>query len=182
MENSVTTFMDLTWYAVIFAAAAAIFFAAHVIAAHFRIVSGATSRVVALAVFAAVATGLLSGLLFGSCFSSPEVHALASITAPICFLGFCGVYMLIGPVTVDRSITLTILEALLAVQDQELAEDRLMGAVPFERIFGKRLIELESGGFIRRHRGSIKVCASGERMLRAYLRMGRLLNIELQKN
>jgi hypothetical protein len=177
-----TTLLDLAWYFLIVGIGGVMFIAAHILAARAGLVSGANGRLVMLALVVAAAAGAFSWFLLSARFSTAEVHALASVTAPVCFLGFCGIYMLIGPVTVDRSITLTILEALLAVQDQGLAEDRLISAVPFERIFGKRLIELESGGFIRRQRGSFKVCASGERVLRAYLRMGRLLNIELQKN
>jgi len=178
----VTILIDLTWYVVIIVAAGAIFATAHIVGAQLRLVSGATSKVVALAVAAAIVAGLLSWLLLGGRFSSSEVHALASLTAPLCFLGFCAAYLLVGPVTIDRSITLTILETLLRVGDGGLTESRLMSAVPFDRIFDKRLFELQRGRFIERTGENFRLTSGGGRILRAYLRVGRLLNVETQSN
>jgi len=105
---------------------------------------------------------------------------MASVTAPICFLGFCGIWVLLGPVTVDRSITLTILAALKAVDGRELSHDKLMAAVPFDRIYSKRMKELSGSGVIQLRPNGVKVTPKGERALRLYLWLGRLLNVELQ--
>ena len=106
-----------------------------------------------LAVVVGGITAVLSWWLAGGLFSSGAVHALASLTAPFAFLGFCGIYVLIGPVTVDRSITLSILSAFANSRTKGLSRVELQACVPFDRIFEKRLRELEMSGTLTTPRG-----------------------------
>lgn len=171
---------DLLWYGVVFLAAWIIYAVAYIGVAKLGAVRGVGGSTVLLGIVSAVLTGILAWIFLGDRFSSANVHLLASVTAPICFLGFCGIWVLLGPVTVDRSITLTILAALKAVETRELPSERLMAAVPFDRIYGKRLKELSGSGIIELHPSGVKVTPKGERALRLYLWLGRLLNVELQ--
>ncbi|HVA14961.1 MAG TPA: hypothetical protein VNF99_17070 [Stellaceae bacterium] len=171
---------DLLWYAAVFLATWVVYAVAYVGAARLGLVRGVGFGTVVLGVSTAALTGFLSWIFLVGRFSSVGAHVLASATAPLCFLGFCGIWILLGPVTIDRSITLTILSALKAVESRQLSNDRLMAAVPFDRIYGKRLKELSGSGVIELRANGVRVTPKGERVLRLYLWLGRLLNVELQ--
>ncbi len=171
---------DLLWYFLVFVAAWLIYGAMYIGGAKLGLVRDIGPVTVAVGVGAAILAGLFSWIYLGEQFSSPSVHFLASVSAPVCFLGFCGTWILLGPVTVDRSITLTILRALKAVEGKSLSDEQLMQAVPFDRIYGKRLKELSGSGVIDLHGNGVTITPKGARALRLYLWLGRLLNVELQ--
>jgi hypothetical protein len=170
---------DLAAFLAIFAFCWLLFIAGHAAAASFGLISGVDRRTVVLAVVAAVAAGALSWFFIGGWFSGPGVHALASVTAPFAFIGFCGIYVLIGPVTVDRSITLTILTALIASETRGLSRAELQTRVPFDRIFEKRMRELEKSGTLT-FVDEVKITPRGARILGLYVRLARILRVDFQ--
>ena len=171
---------DLFWYAAIFVVAWVIYAALHAGAAQLRVVQGVGNSTVALGVIGALFAGVLGWLFLAPRFSSPSAYELAVITAPICFLGYCGIWVLLGPVTVDRSITLTILRALYAINGQNLPNQRLRAAVPFDRIYEKRLRELTLSGVIEPGADDFRITPKGARALKLYFWLGRVLNVEMQ--
>lgn len=173
-------YQDLLWYLFVFLAAWVIYFIAYVGGARIGFIRGIGPSTVATGVGAALLAGILSWLYLADRFSSGSAHILACVTAPICFLGFCGIWVLLGPVTVDRSITLTILRALESVEGTAISNEHLISAVPFDRIYEKRLKELSNSGVIELHGNRVMVTPKGKRALRMYLWLGRLLNVALQ--
>ena len=182
MESRTTSviFPDLCWWGVVFAASWAIYFAIYLISAKLRWVENVDRRLVLIGNLSALAGGILSWLLLRSDFSSPAAFWMATVTAPITFLGFCGTFILLGPVTVDRSITLAILSALKSVEDRELPNSKLIEVVPFDRIYQKRLKELSKSGVIELKGNTVKVTRKGEFALRIFLLIGHLLNVKQQ--
>jgi hypothetical protein len=171
---------DLFWCAVVFVAAWVIYLVAYVVAAKFRWVKNVDQRLVIMANLSALAAGVLSWLFLGAHFSSPNAFWLATITAPIAFLGFCGIFILVGPANVDRSITFTILSAFKAVEDQDIPSAKLIETVPFDRIYHKRLRELSGAGVIELKANRVRITPLGDRALRFYRWLGHLLNVEPQ--
>jgi hypothetical protein len=171
--------MDLASFLLIFACCWVLFFASHALAAALGLVSGVGQRLVALAVVVAGIAAVLSWWLAGGLFSGSAVHALASLTAPFAYLGFCGIYFLIGPVTVDRSITLSILSAFANSGTKGLSRGQLQGCVPFDRIFEKRLRELEMSGTLTLGDG-VRVTERGERILGFYKWLARVFRVNFQ--
>lgn len=171
---------DVFWYSVVFVAAWLIFFVAYVVAARLRWVENVDGRLVVMGNLSALAAGVLSWVFLGGHFSSPNVFWLATISAPIAFLGFCGIFILVGPANVDRSITFSILMAFAALENRETPNEKLIEAVPFDRIFDKRLRELSAYGVIELESNRVRLTRSGERARRFYLWLGRLLNIQPQ--
>jgi hypothetical protein len=182
MENETypSIISDLLWWAAVFVMAWLIYFFAYLVAARLRWVSNIDLRLVVMGNLTALAAGVLSWLFLGEHFSSPNAFWLATITAPIAFLGFCGLFILLGPANVDRSITFTILTAFKAVEDQEMPNAKLIETVPFDRIYQKRLRELSRSGVIELTGNRVKIMPLGDRALRFYRWLGRLLNIEPQ--
>lgn len=171
---------DVFWYGVVFVLAWTVFFVGYIIAARLRWVSNVDGRLVVMGCLSALAAGLLSWLFLGGHFSSPGAFWLATITAPIAFLGFCGIFILVGPANVDRSITFSILMAFAALEGRETPTERLIEVVPFDRIFTKRLRELSTYGVVEVTANSVRLTRTGEGTRRLYLWLGRLLNIQPQ--
>ena len=182
MENDTypSIISDLLWWAAVFVAAWMIYFIVYLVAARLRWVENIDLRLVVMGNLSALAAGVLSWLFLGGNFSSPNAFWLATITAPIAFLGFCGLFILLGPANVDRSITFSILTAFKAVEDQEMPNAKLIETVPFDRIYQKRLQELSRSGVIKLTGNRVKIMPLGDRALRFYRWLGHLLNIEPQ--
>jgi hypothetical protein len=176
---TVTLLGDLAGFAGVFALSWGIYLAAHLLAASCRLIRGANYMTVGLATAAAIVAGAITSWSLEGWFSSPGVHALSSIAAPVTFLGYCGIYVLIGPVTVDRSISLSMLRALEASQHKKLKRNELQAEVPFDRIFEKRMRELELSGSIDT-RSDVKITQSGARIIRLYMRFARMFNVDFQ--
>ena len=156
------------------------FLVIYVVAAKLRWVANVDERLVILGNLSAIAAGALSWLFLEEHFSSYNVFWLATVAAPIAFLGFCGIFILIGPANVDRSITFSILRAVKSLEVDETANINLIDAVPFDRILHKRLRELSTHGVINLQSGHPRLTPFGDRTRRFYLWLGRLLNIQPQ--
>jgi len=170
---------DLAAFLLVFAVCWGFFLVSHVLCASLGIVRGVDRRTVALATLSACIVGILTWLWAGSLFSTVNVQALVSVVAPFSFLGFCGIYILIGPVTVDRSITLSILSALEASETKGLDRRQLQDCVPFDRIFEKRMRELERSGTLS-FGDQVMVTPRGARILRLYIWLGRMFRVDFQ--
>jgi len=171
---------DVVWYVAIFLSAWLIYVVAHVATAQIGLVNGAGISTVAVGVASAIGSGLFSGLFLQAHFSSPGVADLASFTAPVCFLGFWSIWLLLGPTGVDRSITVTILSAFKSLEGKSLTAEQLMEAMPFDRIYNKRLEEMVGVGVVELTGNGVRVTAKGTRILQAYRWLGRLLKVRAQ--
>jgi hypothetical protein len=157
-----------------------IFLVMYVAAAKLRLVANVDGRLVILGNLSAIGAGVLSWLFLEEHFSSSNVFWLATVAAPIAFLGFCGIFILIGPANVDRSITFSILQAIKSLEGDETPKIKLIDAVPCDRILHKRLRELSTHGVIKLQDGHARLTPFGDRTRRFYLWLGRLLNIQPQ--
>lgn len=180
IHTDTSILFDLFWCGVVFVAAWVIFFAAYVVAARLRWIKGLDPRLVLMACLSAVTAAGLSWLFLGHCFSSPNALWLATVTAPLAFLGFCGLFILTGPANVDRSITVSILTAVSTLETQDGAIEKLKAAVPFDRILEKRIREMSAYGAIELNAGRVRLTSSGNRTRRFFLWLGRQLNITPQ--
>jgi hypothetical protein len=171
--------LPLAGFAVVFALCWVLFLGGHAALASLGILQGIDRRIVALAVFAALASSGVTWMLPAGWFGSAETRLLSSLAAPFSFLGFCGIYILIGPVTVDRSITLAMLIALIEADTKGLSRTELQAKVPFDRIFGKRIRELEASGTLRLA-GQVELTPRGARILRLYVWLGRVFRVNFQ--
>jgi len=180
MNTTPTILSDLLLCGLLFVLSWVIFLAAYVGAARLRWVSNVNWRLILLAVLSAIAAGLLSWFALRGCFSSPNAFWLATITAPIAFIGYCGIFILTGPTNVDRSVTFNMLRAFKAVEDGTAGGKPAMDVVGFDRIFKKRIREMSMAGVIEVEGADIRLTPLGDRTRRFYLWLGRLLNVAPQ--
>ncbi len=179
-KTNASTLSDLLLCGLLFIVAWAIFFGAYIAAARLRWVSNVNWRLIVLAVLSATATAVVSWLALRASFSSPNVFCLATIAAPIAFIGYCGIFILTGPTNVDRSVTFSMLRAFKALEDGTAAGSAPIDAVGFDRIFKKRIREMSLAGVIEVEGSRIRLTTLGDRTRRFYLWLGRLLNVEPQ--
>jgi hypothetical protein len=179
-NTSPSILSDLLLCGLLFVLAWAIFFVAYVGAARLRWVSNVNWRLIVLAVLSAITAGLLSWLILRGCFSSPNAFWLATISAPIAFIGYCGIFILTGPTNVDRSVTFSMLRAFKAVEEGTAGDKSAIDAVGFDRIFKKRIREMSMAGVIEVEGTGVRLTPLGDRTRRFYLWLGRLLNVEPQ--
>jgi hypothetical protein len=170
---------DLLAFGATFLVCWAVYFVIQVGAVAAKLVSGVGMSTVLIAVLAAVITGVACWVWGGRWSSSPEVHLLISLAAPFAFVGYCGNYVLIGPVTIDRSITLSILGALASSEARGLTVSKLEAEVPFDRIFAKRLRELDRTRNLQVG-SEVRVTRRGLRILALYQWLGRILKVDFQ--
>jgi hypothetical protein len=171
---------DLFFCALVFISAWVVFLLAYLLTAKLRWVANVDARLVIMANLSAIAAGILSWSFLGSHFSSPNALWMATIAAPVAFLGFCGLFILIGPANVDRSVAFSIVVAVKAITDDPLPTTKLIDAIPVERIISKRLRELSARGLIVLDGDRARLTPLGDRILRFYLWLGRLLNVQPQ--
>lgn len=155
------------------------YFLIQIAAVSANLVSGVGKSTVLIALIAAVVTGVGWGAWGGQWSSSPEAHVLICIAAPFAFVGYCGNYVLVGPVTVDRSITLSILGALASSKTKGLTVSKLEAEVPFDRIFAKRLKELARTGNLQVG-SEVRVTRRGLRILSLYQWLAKILKVDFQ--
>ncbi|UYN97344.1 MAG: hypothetical protein KIT25_10580 [Enhydrobacter sp.] len=179
-DHTLSIVSDLCWYGAVFLAAWVVYILAYVVAARLRWVKNVNRRVVIMANLSALITGVLSWLLLGTQFSSPNTWWIATVTAPIAFLGFCAIFIFMGPANVDRSVSFSILLALKDHEGKTIPRDQLIDVVPFERIFQKRLQELIQYGLIALPDDRIQITPQGKRTIRFFRWLGRLLNVDPQ--
>jgi hypothetical protein len=173
------TICDIAAFGAVFCLCWVVFFALHLAAVTGGLVSGVGKSTVVLALIAAVVTGGGSQVWLGAWFSSPAVHFVISLAAPFSFVGFCGNYILVGPVTIDRSITLSILSALADSRTKGLTVAKLEEEVPFDRIFAKRLRELGRTRNLE-IQDEVRITPRGLRVRAAYKWLARVLKVDFQ--
>jgi len=180
IKTNASILSDLLWCGLLFVVTWVIFFAAYLAAARLRWVSNVNWRLIVLAVLSAIAAGVVSWLFLWARFSSPNAFWLATVAAPIAFIGYCGIFILTGPTNVDRSVTFSMLRAIKSLEDHEPPTTRPIDAVGFDRIFSKRIREMSMAGVIEVQGSRIRLTPLGDRTRRFYTWLGRVLNVEPQ--
>jgi len=170
---------DLLLYVSVFVVSGLIFLPLHVLVV--RANRGANVLLmVNLAVGASAVVGAgIIWLSLGSLFSSEGAKAVACIGGAISFLGFGGLYNLLGPTSVDRSISAHIVNLIYQAPGHRMSEEELFSYYTHADVLGKRFVECAQVGMIERHGSQLTLTASGRRIGLLYTIIGRVLGIRL---
>lgn len=95
------------------------------------------------------------------------------------FIGYCGIYIILFPVSLDRSLSVHMMELLAAAPAGALSEQELIQAYPREKIYEKRFQDLERGGLISRGNGTITITAKGRVAADLFRRMNGVYRFEM---
>ncbi len=168
----------LLFFAVV-ALAGLIFLPLHVVA--IRALGGAkliTALNISI-VLSAGAGGAAGWWLFGSEFTCRGAGILALVAGGLTFAGFAGIYGLVGPVSVDRSVSSHIVSLIYLAPSHRISETQLFGLYTHDDVLRKRFNECVATGIVARHGNELTVTSRGARIARAYLVLGRLLGIPM---
>lgn len=170
---------DLLLFGAVFVLGGIVFLPLHVIAV--RANHGANVLLmVNLAVGAsAVAAAGIGWLVLGQMFSSEGAKAVGCVGAAMSFLGFGAIYNLLGPTSVDRSISAHILNLIYQAPGHRMSKEDLFAYYTHADVLEKRFDECARVGMIERHGPLLKLTASGRRIGLFYALIGKLLGIRL---
>lgn len=127
----------------------------------------------------AIAAAVAGWLWFGGVFSSEGAKAVACVGGAISFLGFGAVYNLLGPTSVDRSISAHILNLIYQAPNHQMSKESLFAYYTHSDVLEKRFEECARVGMIERHGSLLALTASGRRLGFFYTLMGKVLSIPL---
>jgi hypothetical protein len=127
----------------------------------------------------ALAGAIAGRWLFGGGLTCPGAGILAPVAGALTFAGFAGIYGLIGPVSVDRSVSSHIVSLVYLAPSHRIAEAELFRLYTHGDVLQKRFDECVEAGIIAREGNELTTTPLGARIARTYLTMGRLLGIPL---
>ena len=170
---------DLLLYFAIVAVSGAVFLPLHIVA--IRAMGGGkliTTLGTTIAVSAIV--GAAGGwLALGGEFSSQSVKTVACIGAALTFAGFAGAYSLIGPISVDRSVSSHIVELVSLAPGGRLKETDLFALYTHADMLEKRFHDCIETGIIERQGEELVVTPRGAKIAFVYLALGKALGMRL---
>ena len=172
-------FKDLILYLAVIAMCAAVFSVIHVTAIRLRRGDRLLTTLCVAIGFSALVGAGLGWWLLGERFSSPEVCAVACVAAALTFPGYAGLYALMGPASVDRSISAHIVKLIYLAPNHRLKEADLFKLYTHEDVLEKRFRECMESGIIERRGDELAVTPRGAQVAQFYIVLGKLLGMRL---
>ncbi|WP_428660051.1 hypothetical protein [Reyranella sp.] len=172
-------FTDLLLFASVLVISGIVFLPLHVIAV--RVLRGRNilSTVNIMVGASAVIGSAIGWLVLGGSFSSEGAKAVACVGAGFAFLGFGALYNLLGPTSVDRSISAHILNLIYQAPGHRMTKDDLFSFYTHSDVLEKRLVECAEIGVIERTGSQLALTPSGRRIGQFYAILGRVLGMRI---
>ena len=102
-------------------------------------------------------------------YSSLDAWVLGTLGGITTFFGIGALSVLLGPASVDRSVTAHILIYLARAPNEELTDEELMRQYSGRIILQKRFEEMQGVGAITRHEGNLRLTGKGRRLAVVYM-------------
>jgi hypothetical protein len=170
---------DLLLYGSVFVISGFIFLPLHVLAVRANHGSNVLLMVNLAVGASAVAACIVVWLSLGDLFSSDGAKAVACVGGAVSFLGFGAIYNLLGPTSVDRSISAHILNLIYQAPDHRMTKEELFACYTHADVLEKRFAECARVGVIESHGSQLTLTASGRRIGLLYTVIGKVLGIRL---
>jgi hypothetical protein len=172
-------FKDLGLYFAVIAVCGAVFLLSHLAAIRLRRGDRLLTTLSVAIGFSAFAGAGLGWWLFGGEFSSAGARLVACAGAALTFPGYAGLYALMGPASVDRSISAHIVNLIYLAPRHRLKEGELFKLYTHEDVLEKRFRECMESGIIERRSDELGVTPRGARIARFYISLGKMLRMRL---
>lgn len=131
---------------------------------------------IGISTVAAVAGGWF---LLGPHFSTPGAAYVALVGGAIGFATLAGLYGLLLPSSVDRSVSVHIVKLLYLAPQQRMTEEQLFELYTHEDVLEKRFLDCLSTGIIKREGGELMLTPHGARIAWLYMIVGEGLGMRL---
>ncbi len=170
---------DVALFFAILAIGGAVFLPLHIVAV--RLMRGrqlitTLNAVIGLSTVVAV---LVGWLVLGSSFSSPGALAVALVGGALCFSAYAGLYSLLLPSSVDRSVSVHIVKLLYLAPDQRMSETELFNLYTHGDMLEKRFADCLATGIIKREGDELVLTPHGARIAWLYMAVGEGLGMRL---
>ena len=169
--------VDLMLFALALVVSVVVFIPLHLITVRANRGRNLLSAVNVAIIASAIMGGATVWLVCGDLFSAPGAKAVACVGGGIAFLGFGSTYNLIGPASVDRSISVHLVSLVNQQAKRRMASADLFHYYPHADVFEKRFAECSEVGVFERQGADILLTARGRRIARVYAGMGKLLGL-----
>ena len=117
--------------------------------------------------------------ILGDSFTSPSARLLACVGGALTFVGFAGVYCVLGPISVDRSVSSHIVELVYLGPGHRLKKAELFELYTHADVLEKRFQDCLETGIIERDGEELATTPRGERIARIFLALGNGLGMRL---
>lgn len=168
---------DLLLFLSVFAISAIIFVPLHLIAVRANGGKKLLSTVNAMICLSALIGGAIGWLLLGHLFSSPGAKAVACVGGGFSFLGFGGIYNLLGPASADRSISAHILNLIYQAPGHRMTKEELFALYSHSDILDKRFVEFAAVGVIEQQAAQLTLTPKGRRIALTFAILGKALGL-----
>jgi hypothetical protein len=169
--------VDLMLFALVLVVSAVVFIPLHAITVRANRGRNLLSAVNVAIIASAIIGGAAVWLVCGGLFSAPGAKAVACVGGGIAFLGFGGTYNLIGPASVDRSISVHLVGLVNQQAERRMASTDLFRYYPLADVLEKRFAECAEVGVFERQGADIVLTPRGRRIARVYAGIGKLLGL-----
>jgi hypothetical protein len=170
---------DLALYFGILALAGLVFIPIHIVFIRFMSGEKLLTTFNSAVGFSILIASTLGWVFLGPHFSSSGAALVAVVGGAISFTGLAGVYGLILPVSVDRSVSSHIVGLVYLAPEHRLTEKALFELYTHDDLLRKRFVDCLATGIIKRDGPDILLTPHGARIARIYLWVGRVLGMRL---
>lgn len=133
-----------------------------------------------LVIGASTAAAVVAGwLLLGDQFSSPGAAAVAYVGGALSFAAYAGLYSLLLPSSVDRSVSVHIVKLLYLAPGQQMTEKELFSFYTHQDVLQKRFDDCIDTGIIERRGDQLVLTPHGARIAWLYMTVGEGLGMRL---
>jgi hypothetical protein len=156
-----------------------VFLPLHIVALRLR---GGAQLITTLNIVIAISTAVavaMGWLLFDHEFSSPGAALLAYVSSALTFAAYAGLYSLLLPSSVDRSVSVHIVKLLYLAPNHRMTEKELFDLYTHGDMLEKRFNDCLATGIIRREGDKLVLTAHGARIARLYMMVGEGLGMRL---
>ena len=170
---------DLLLYLAVVVFCGVVFLPLHMVALRTRHGANVVMTLAITIVVSAVIGAAFGWWVLGGEFSSKGARLVACIAGGLTFLGCAGSYSLVGPISVDRSVSSHIVELVYLAPGHRIKEADLFRLYTHADVLGKRFRDCIETGIIERRGDELVVTPRGARIAWVYLTLGNLLGMRL---
>jgi hypothetical protein len=134
------------------------------------------NAVIAVSTIVAVAVGWFA---LGPLFSSAGAAAVALVGGALSFAAYAGLYSLLLPSSVDRSVSVHIVKLLYLAPDRRMTEQELFSLYTHGDVLEKRFNDCLATGIIKRDGDQLTLTPQGARIAWLYMAVGEGLGMRL---
>lgn len=166
-------------YFAVMALGGIVFLPLHVVALRAR---GGRDLITTLNIVIAISTvaGVAAAwFLLGGLFSSPGAAAVAYVGGALSFAAYAGLYSLLLPSSVDRSVSVHIVKLLYLAPGRQMSEQELFSFYTHEDMLNKRFKDCIDTGIIERRGDTLVLTPHGARIAWLYMVVGEGLGMRL---